>query len=233
MKMIYNLIGSNSNLAKNLYFFLKDKNLKINKFSHSDNEMEVNFKNSCSSNNINIYFSIVRDDLNASLDHLNKYLDLSNKFNSKFIYISSVNAKYPKASYYSNIKHECEKIVLKKGGNVIRLGLVISDNAFGPYLSLKKLANLPINLKFSNSTKIITTNIESFNKINFENIDNEIKEVFDNQYYLNNFLASNKKRKNQFNLNINLVVSFLKLLNKVFLLKGIFGRILTLTYDEN
>lgn len=233
MKKIYNLIGSNSNLAKNLYFFLKERNLKINEFSHSDKDMELNFNNLCSPNNINIYFSIVRDNLRASLTHLNKYLDLSNKYNSTFIYISSVNAKYPKASYYSKIKHECEKIVLKKGGKVIRLGLIISDNAFGPYLALKKIANLPINFKFSSSTKIITTNIENFNNINFENIDEDVKEVFDNQHNLNNFLSSIKLRSSKFNFNINWIVSFLKLLNKIFLLKGIFGRILTLTYDEN
>ena len=233
MKKIYNLIGSNSNLAKNLYFFLKERNLKINEFSHSDKDMELNFNNLCSPNNINIYFSIVRDNLRASLTHLNKYLDLSNKYNSTFIYISSVNAKYPKASYYSKIKHECEKIVLKKGGKVIRLGLIISDNAFGPYLALKKIANLPINFKFSSSTKIITTNIENFNNINFDNIDEDVKEVFDNQHNLNNFLSSIKLRSSKFNFNINWIVSFLKLLNKIFLLKGIFGRILTLTYDEN
>ena len=233
MKKIYNLIGSNSNLAKNLYFFLKERNLKINEFSHSDKDMELNFNNLCSPNNINIYFSIVRDNLRASLTHLNKYLDLSNKYNSTFIYISSVNAKHPKASYYSKIKHECEKIVLKKGGKVIRLGLIISDNAFGPYLALKKIANLPISFKFSNSTKIITTNIENFNNIDFENIDEDVKEVFDNQHNLNNFLSSIKLRSSKFNFNINWIVSFLKLLNKIFLLKGIFGRILTLTYDEN
>ncbi len=233
MKKTYNLIGSNSNLAKSLYFILKKRDLKINEFSHLDKDMELNFNNLCSPNNINIYFSIVRDNLRASLAHLNKYLDLSNKYNSTFIYISSVNAKYPNASYYSKIKYECEKIVFKKGGKVIRLGLVISDNAFGPYLTLKKVANLPVNFKFSNSTKIITTGIENFNNIDFENIEGDVKEVFDNQYNLNNFLSSIKLRNSKFNLNINWIVSFLKLLNKIFLLKGIFGRILTLTYDEN
>ena len=233
MKKIYNIIGSNSNLAKNLYFFLKEKNLKINEFSHMDKDMELNFNKSCSSEHINIYFSIVRDNLEASINHLNKFLDLSNKYSSKFIYISSVNAKFPKASYYSNIKYECEKIVLKKGGKVIRLGLVVSDNAFGPYLSLKKLANLPINLKFSNSTKIITTSLDNFMRINFQKIDQDIKEVFDKQYYLNNFLESIKLRKNKFNLNINSIIILLKIINKIILLKGICGRILTLTYDQN
>jgi len=233
MNKIYNLIGSNSFIATYLYEYLKKKNYKINKFTHSNKHMETDFNNMSSLNNIDIYFSIVRDDLKDSIDHLSKYIDISNKKNSKFFYISSINAKFPNASYYSKIKYECEQIVLKKGGKIIRLGLVISDQPYGPYKSLKKFANLPISLKFSNSTKITTTNILDFNNIDFENINENMIEIFDKEYSLNTFLSMNRVKKNKLNINLSLIVKLLKFINKVFFLKGIFERVLTLTCNED
>lgn len=233
MNTVYNLIGANSNIAIHLYRYLKNESNMINKFTHMDKNMEINFINLSSEENVNIYFSIIKDDLKASIKHLNKYIDLSTKKKSKFFYISSINAKFPNASYYSKIKYECEKIVLKKGGKIIRLGLVKSPKPFGPYKSLQKLARLPFKIKFSNSTKIITTDINNFISINFKNINKTIIEIFDNEYLLNDFLTMHQVKKNKININLNLVVKFLQKLNKVFFLKGIFGRLLTLTCNDS
>lgn len=236
MKHIYNLIGANSNIAKYLFNELKNRGFEVNKFTHSDENMFENFeKNSTNSHNINIYFSIIRDNINLSINHLKKYLDVSNKNNSKFFYISSINAKFPKCSNYSKIKFECEKIVLQNNSRVIRLGLVISEIPFGPYKSLKKLSNLPINLIFSDKSKIITTNIEDFLAFDFNNTYQSISEIFSNKYYLNEFIKKNQIKKKSLNINLIFFLKILGFINKFINLKGILGRVLTLTCikDEN
>ena len=233
MKHIYNLIGANSNIAKYLFNELKNKDFKVNKFTHSDENTFENFEINSTNSHINIYFSIIRDDINSSINHLKKYLNISVKNNSKFFYISSINAKFPNSSLYSKIKYECEKIVREKNGTIIRLGLVISDNPFGPYKSLINLANLPVNFIFSKDSKVITTNIKKFLDFNFENSNNSLYELFSDVYFLNEFIA--QKRINKIILNINLanILKFLFFINKFFYLKGILGRVLTLTCIKN
>ena len=192
MKQIYNLIGSNSNIAKYLFDELKNKDFEVNRFTHLDENMFENFEKNSTNFHINIYFSIIRDDIDSSINHLKKYLNISVKNNSKFFYISSINAKFPKCSNYSKIKSECEKIVLQNNGKIIRLGLVISENPFGPYKSLKSLSNFPINFIFSNQSKVFTTNIGDFLAFDFNSSHKTISEIFSNKYNLKDFIKKIK-----------------------------------------
>ena len=59
MNTVYNLIGANSNIAIHLYRYLKNESNMINKFTHRDKNMEINFINLSSEENVNIYFSII------------------------------------------------------------------------------------------------------------------------------------------------------------------------------
>ena len=229
MKYIYNLIGANSNIAKYLFNELKNKGFEVNKFTHSDENMFENFKKNSTNSHINIYFSIIRDDIDSSINHLKKYLNISVKNNSKFFYISSINARFPKCSNYSKIKSECEKIVIEKNCNIIRLGLVISESPFGPYKSIKNLSNLPINFVFSKESKIFTTDIGDFLAFNFNNTHETISEIFSNKYYLNEFIKKNQIKKRSLNINLVFLIKILVFINKFIFLKGILGRLLTLT----
>ena len=229
MKHIYNLIGSNSNIAKYLFNELKNKDFEVNKFSHSDENMFENFKKNSTNSHINIYFSIIRDDIDSSINHLKKYLNISVKNNSKFFYISSINARFPKCSNYSKIKSECEKIVIQNNCKIIRLGLVISEIPFGPYKSLKNLSNLPINFVFSEESKIFTTDIGDFLAFDFNSSHDTISEIFTGKYYLNEFIKKNQIKKKSLNINLVFLIKILVFINQFVSLKGILGRLLTLT----
>jgi hypothetical protein len=232
----YSVIGSSSAIACFLIKELEKKNYKIYTFSHLENEKEneKKFEKISNEKNINIYFSIARDDLNSSLKHLNKFISISKNKKSKFFYISSINAKYPDCSYYSKIKYTCEEFAKSKGGQIIRLGLVLSPDPFGPHKSLKSLASLPFfKINFSAKAKLVTTNIESFNNIDFCNLDKQIIEIFDKEYLLNDFININRLNNSNLTINLNLLVKFLRFINKYFLLKGVFGRLLTLTCVED
>ena len=229
MKHTYNLIGANSNIAKYLFNELKNKGFEVNKFTHSDENMFESFEKNSTNSHINIYFSIIRDNINLSINHLKKYLDVSVKNNSKFFYISTINAKFPDSSFYSKMKYECEKIVRKKNGTIIRLGLVISDNPFGPYKSLINLANLPVNFIFSKDSKVVTTNIKKILDFNFVNSNNNLNELFSDVYTLNEFIAQKRINKIKLNINMIYILKFLFFINSFFYLKGTLGRMLTLT----
>lgn len=229
MVRAYNLIGAKSRIAKYLYAKLKNKNYKVNKYTHSNKNMFEDFIKNSNNHNINIYFSIIRDDLNASKEHLEKFLNISKKNNANFFYISSINAKFPEGSLYSKIKYECEKIVKENNGTIIRLGLVTSEKPFGPYNSIIKLSNSPINFIFSEESKIITTNINKFLDFDYVHSTKKINEIFSNKYSLNKFMVKIRKNKIKLNINLTLFLKIIFFINNFIYIKGTLGRLLTLT----
>jgi hypothetical protein len=176
-----------------------------------------------------IYFSIIKDNINLSLLHLNKFLTPTINAQGKFIYISSINAGFQNESYYSRLKFVCESMVLKNFGYSLRLGLVTSNPPKGPYKALLTLNQSPIRFKFSEKTMLATTNLTEFINFNFELLqNNKSLTLYSSQERLNIFLDKLRSKPFIFTVNLSIFIYILKKLNKLFQFKGFIGRLLTL-----
>jgi hypothetical protein len=227
-----NLIGANSFIAKQLASKLSDKYAVI-QYSHSDGNALEKYTRNSNNNSIDIYFSIIKDDLAGSLSHLQSYISISKSSGSKFYFISSVNALYPNSSLYSKIKYESESIVKFHSQYILRLGLVISDPPMGAFKSLRNIATLPISISFSNSVRLVTTDVDSI--LNFNYLENTNKEIslYNNDYSLNIFISNLRLTKPLFAINISFFIYIIKKIHHRIQLTGILGRLLTLTAVKN
>jgi len=225
----YHIIGSSSFIAQALISELQARKKYTFSYSSKNKYGLQNFRNNVNRKSIIIYFSIIKDDLKRSIDHLASVQSIANSKGSKFIYISTRNAESPDASYYSYLKYRCETYVIANGGVSIRLGLVTSTPAKGPFRSLLVVSNLPVKLVFPNNTLIATTKIEDFLDYDFSNAkEKTISSVYSRNYSLNELLALHRQRRNIVTLDLSPFIYLLQKLNKVYWFKGILGRILTL-----
>jgi hypothetical protein len=223
----YHIIGSSSKIAIALYNNLKSKNYahcyryssKKNDANQIDNFFDMDLNKSTI-----IYFSHITDSLKKNLALLNKTTSYCKKFDCKFIYISSINAKFPEASYYSITKEKCELIVKKNNFYIVRLGLVVSKSPFGPYLSLINLRKLPIQLIFPSKSYIYFTNIESFLALDLNNLK-LLNEIYDSKIKINDYFDSQTNKK--IKINLTYLIQILRLINLIYSLKGVTGRLLT------
>jgi hypothetical protein len=223
-KINYHIIGASSPIA----VFLIEKLKKNNEvFLYSSKKNAESYEDFCKKklkNSIVIYFCNIKDNLKANITLLNKIIDHCKSYKCKFIYISSVNAGFPKKSYYSKIKFECERYVKKNNYLIIRLGLVSSPKPFGPYKSILELKNYNIQFYFKKNTYLIFTKIDTFLNTNFNKL-NMNTNLYDYSLNINNVLKSNKKIFFKFNLSP--LVYCLSFLNNYFPIKYFFGRLLT------
>jgi hypothetical protein len=222
----FHLLGGSSPIAQLLAKKLKQTN-HVTLYSSRGNGQSLEcFLSKNLSNSMVIYFCNIQDNLNANINLLEKITHYCNKFNCKFIFISSINAENPSASLYSTIKHECEKIVTKNQYIFIRLAIVISDPPFSSYKALKKLDKIPVKFIFGQEQYIHFTQIECFLNLDFNEIQNNMN-LYNSSMKLNNFFSD--KKINIFKINMWRYISILKKINATYPLKSIFGRLLTLT----
>lgn len=225
----YHIIGPSSFIAQALILKLQARKKHTFSYSSKNRFRLRNFEADVNSKSIIIYFSIIKDDLRRSIEHLASIQNIANMKGGKFIYISTKNAESPDASYYSYLKYRCETYVIANGGVSIRLGLITSTPAKGPFRSLLVLGNLPVKLVFPNNTLITTTQIEDFLDYDFSNANERtISSVYSSNYSLNELLALHRKRRNIATFDLSPFIYMLKKLNKVYSFRGILGRILTL-----
>ena len=224
--MQYHLLGGGSSIAQLLAKKLGPYN-SINLYSTSGygEGLDAFFRKNIQ-NSIVIYFCNIQDDLIANLNLLETVIQCCKKFNCQFFFVSSINAEIPKASLYSNIKHECEKIVTNNGYIWIRLAIVVSEPPFSSYKALKSLKEMPLRFIFDDSQYLHFTDINCFLSLDFCNLHNNTK-LYSSSIKLNDFFSDAKNKF--FSINIAWLIMALKKVNNLYPLKSIFGRLLTLT----
>ena len=172
---------------------------------------------------------MIKDDIDASLAHLARFQAIAKSKGSKFIYISTINAETPNASYYSRLKWACESNAVINGGASIRLGLIISKPPKGAFISLLYLCNLPIKIQFPKNTWLTTTKIEDVEEYDFYSLGPEqIIPLYSDAFSLNDFMELHRQKPYIGVINLSLPITLLKKLNKFYNFKGVLGRILTL-----
>jgi len=231
MKVQLQLFGASSILAKEYYKKNKNKYL-ITRYSSSINtgkNIDDFFYEKRKNTNV-IFFSHIKKKPKATIPLIQKVIDHCKKNNCQLIYISSVNAEFPKQSRYSNIKNICEKIVADNCFNYVRLGIVKSIPAFGPYKALISLKTKHFEFNFENNSIIYLTNIDSFTKCDLSNIKKNIT-IIDNTCNLNSFM---KNPNAIVKLKLGFIIIFIRKLSQIVTLPNILDRALTLTaFKEN
>lgn len=224
--MQYHLLGAGSSIAKLLAKKLESNN-SVNLYSTSGFGQGLNkfFENSIEGSVV-IYFCNIQDDLNGNLTLLAEVIEYCKQFKCQFFYISSINAETPDASLYSKIKFECERIVNANGYIWIRLAVVVAEPPFSSYKSLKVLREMPIKLAFPKTQYLHFTDINNFLNIDFSNLHAN-KRLYSSSMRLNDFIEGGPKKL--FKINIGWLIGVLRKLNHFYLMKSIFGRLLTLT----
>lgn len=224
--MQYHLLGAGSSIAQLLAKKLATDS-SVNLYSTSGyGEGLDTFLNKNIQNSVVIYFCNIQDDLGANLNLLETVIQYCKKFNCQFFFVSSINAEAPKASLYSKIKYECEKIVINNGYIWIRLAIVVSEPAFSSYKALKGLNKMPLRFIFDDSQYIHFTDINSFLSLDFCNLNMNTK-LYSSSVKLNDFFGNAKNKF--FSINIAWLIAALRKINNSYPLKSIFGRLLTLT----
>lgn len=225
----YHLVGARSFIAKALASRLKNEGFIVYEYSSAHKFNQNQLSNNLNEKSIVVYFSLIKDCISSSLCHLNQYLTCAIHAKSKFIYISSKNAETPSESYYSSLKFSCDNHVLINGGEVIRLGLVITNPPMGPHKSLLNLSQLPVRLRFSKKTVLVTSNMTAFLELDFTLLPrNQVFTLYSSEVNLNDFLEKSRMKPYIFTINLTPLIYLLKKINKVYKFRGIVGRILTL-----
>jgi hypothetical protein len=228
------VLGSGSNITKHIIKAIGMKNCQLYSSSKQSHSPIKKFFLDNKKNSLIIILSFFKDSLEKNIIFLNKIIKLSEKNNCKIIYISSINAKNPNASYYSHIKNKCEKLIINSGNSIVRFGLVISDKPFGAFASLTRITKLPIfAIQFPKKTVIKVTKAKEIEKFNFFGCKSKIQEIVSYDINLNSLIKLiDKKYYKKIKINISFLVYILKKINNRLWIKGLPGRLLTLCAFE-
>lgn len=147
------ITGTNGFIAKNLIFYLKNKNLNIistSKYLQNSTyvfNFDEAYKSKIHSLKFDILIHLAYVKKNSFLEEKKKnyesskvLFEVSKNNNSKIIYISSQSASIDSLSNYGKIKHSIEELAKNYNCTIIRPGLVYKKNSFdGIFGIIKKL----------------------------------------------------------------------------------------------
>jgi hypothetical protein len=93
---------------------------------------------------------ITRKIRKAYLSNLLLNLSIANSLRMKYVYLGSYSSNPRSKSKYGALKREAEKLVLKKGGNILRVGLIVDyekpGGRFKQFVEINK--KLPVVIQF-------------------------------------------------------------------------------------
>lgn len=225
----YLIIGKKSQISQSIKSVFDKENINYKIISTTEFN-ESYLKNG----NVRIlYLSINRNNLLDSEKKLKNVITKINKYREiDLIYFSSINSKEKYKTYYGEIKRKCEEIVRENNQFIIRCGFINVNNSSNKNnKKLLFLANNFYRLIFPKKSVFYLTNFSSIiDYIKIKNL-NEIQELFDEKFLLNDYLI--KLNNSGIAINITFLIYILRNINKNYYIKSQFSKLLNISSIES